>query len=89
MKTTVDIPDELARKAEAVAGTRGLSLTQWLAEILNRELAQALPPEMVEQPTSAQTFSEDLERLATLVGEHWQGEQDAVSAMREERPGSG
>jgi len=87
MKTTVDIPDELAHKAEVVAGKHGLDLTQWLVEILSRELANVSTQEQTDQSTTGQAFSRNLERLATLVGEHWQGDQDAVSVIREERRG--
>lgn len=85
MKTTVDLPEDLFRKAEAVAEMQGLSLTQWLAALLHRELAPTAPAQAPRHVAAGQAFSRELERLASMVGEHWQGDQDALSATREQR----
>ena len=41
MKFTVDIPDALFHKAEAVAATRGLSFQELVVQLFQRELATA------------------------------------------------
>ncbi|WP_295453583.1 hypothetical protein [uncultured Thiodictyon sp.] len=41
MKTTVDLPDELLRQANAEAARRGLRLAELLAEVLRRVLPSA------------------------------------------------
>jgi hypothetical protein len=39
MKTTVEIPDDLLRRAKSAAATRGISLKRFLTEAVERRLA--------------------------------------------------
>ena len=41
MKTTIEMPDELFRKAKAVAALRGQSMKQWLTELLQKEIGDS------------------------------------------------
>jgi len=41
MKTTIDLPDELFRRAKAIAALRGESLKQLITESLEKELNPA------------------------------------------------
>lgn len=44
MKTTIEIPDELFRKAKATAAIRGESLKQFIRDALETSLAAVPPP---------------------------------------------
>ena len=44
MKTTIEIPDELFRKAKATAAIRGESLKELIREALETSLAAVPPP---------------------------------------------
>ncbi len=52
MKTTIDIPDATFRRAKSLAGSRGVSLRQLVAEALeseiHRETAPCGPPPWVK-----------------------------------------
>ncbi len=89
MKTTIEMPDDIFRRAKAAAALQGLSMKEWLTNILRREVgagtAAPAPDQSPEQESEA--FMQELNRLARLVGEHWQGDQDAVAAIREQRRG--
>lgn len=47
-KTTIEMPDELFRKAKAVAAVRGQSMEEWLTELLRREIETPVPSESIE-----------------------------------------
>ncbi|HTQ99553.1 MAG TPA: hypothetical protein VMH83_06165 [Candidatus Acidoferrum sp.] len=83
MKAMIEMPDDLFKKAEAVAALQGLSLKDWLTQVLNREVGATSAPG--NQTAGAADCSRELDRLAELVGRHWQGEQNASTAIREDR----
>lgn len=85
MKTTLELPDDLYRQAKALAVLKGQTMKEWLTAVLRRELEPAAPDASRQQEGDA--FNRELERLSGLVGQHWQGTQDAVEAIREQRRG--
>lgn len=88
MKTTIEIPDDLFRRAKAVAALQGLSMKEWLTNLLRREIdAPALSVPSDDKQQEIEAFNRELDRLTKLVSQHWQGEQDAVAAIREQRRG--
>lgn len=88
MKTTIEMPDDLFYKANEVAALRGQSVKQWIADVLRREIgATPISGDEAERKVAADTFASEIESLATQVGKSWQGPQDAVSAIREQRRG--
>jgi hypothetical protein len=87
MKTTIEMPDELFRRAKAVAALQGLSMKDWLTNLLRREVgagATALPSGQVREE-EADAFIQELNLLAADISAQWQGPQDAVAAIREQR----
>jgi hypothetical protein len=44
MKTTLELPDQLFRKAKATAAERGQTLKEFVTEALRDKLAQGRPP---------------------------------------------
>jgi predicted lipoprotein len=87
MKTTIEMPDELFRRAKAVAALQGLSMKDWLTNLLRREVGAgttALPSDQ-DREQEANAFIEELNRLASDISTNWQGPQDAVAAIREQR----
>ncbi|MFA7270194.1 MAG: hypothetical protein WC073_12685 [Sterolibacterium sp.] len=89
MKTTIEMPDDVFRRAKAAAALQGLSMKDWLTNLLRREIdapaqsAQSEPIGTKQQEIEA--FNRELDRLTKLVSQHWQGEPDAVAAIREQR----
>jgi hypothetical protein len=60
MKTTLELPDQLFRKAKATAAGRGQTLKEFITEALRDKLAHGRPP--VHQPEWMQGFGR-LKRL--------------------------
>ena len=93
MKTTIEMPDDLFRKAKAVAALRGQSLKQWLTDLLQKEIGvasmapESAPGKETEREAAADALKRELDALATQVGRTWEGPQDAVAAIREQRRG--
>ncbi len=85
MKTTIEMPDDLFRRAKAVAALQGLSMKEWLTNLLRREVGAgaAVPPGDRQQEIEA--FNRELDRLSKKISAAWQGPQDAVAAIREQR----
>jgi hypothetical protein len=87
MKTTIEMPDELFRRAKAVAALQGLSMKEWLTNLLRREVGAgttAVSPDQSREQ-EADAFIKELNGLAADISAHWQGSQDAVAAIREQR----
>ena len=78
MKTTIDLPDELFRRAKAIAALRGESLKQ---------LNPARGAGEARHPEAAATLVRELDALAAQVSASWVGAQDAVDAVRDQRRG--
>lgn len=87
MKTTLELPDEIYRQAKALAALKGQTMKEWLTSLLRRELEAPATAPAADRQKEAETFNRELDRLTELVGQHWQGEQDAVAAIREQRRG--
>lgn len=87
MKTTIEMPDDLFRRAKAVAALHGLSMKDWLTNLLRREIGAGAtaPPADQNREQEADAFIQELNRLTAEVSAHWQGPQDAVAAIREQR----
>ncbi|MEZ5614705.1 MAG: hypothetical protein R3E35_05760 [Rhodocyclaceae bacterium] len=87
MKTTIEMPDDLFRRAKAAAALNGLSMKEWLTNLLRREVgAGTTAPSPDRNPEQqADAFIQELNELASDISAHWQGPQDAVSAIREQR----
>lgn len=89
MKTTIEIPDELFRKAKAVAALRGQSMKQFITQSITTSLQNPtdFQPIHLEPAGSnpADTFSQELATLVAQISEAWQGPQDAAAAIREQR----
>ena len=62
MKTTIEIPDPLFRRAKARAAERGQSLRQLVAEALQEKLAARTRPAPLDEPVWMQGFGK-LRRL--------------------------
>jgi hypothetical protein len=60
MKTTLELPDQLFRKAKATAAERGQTLKEFVAEALRDKLAHCRPP--AHEPEWMQGFGK-LKRL--------------------------
>ena len=87
MKTTIEMPDELFRRAKAVAALQGLSMKDWMTNLLRREVGAGTtaPPSDQGREQEADAFIHELNQLAADISAHWQGPQDAVAAIREQR----
>jgi predicted lipoprotein len=87
MKTTIEMPDDLFRRAKAVAALQGLSMKDWLTNLLRREVGAGTTAPAADQDRKqeADAFIQELNRLAADISAHWQGPQDAVAAIREQR----
>ena len=87
MKTTIEMPDDLFRRAKAVAALQGLSMKDWLTNLLRREVGAVTtaPSSDQNRQQEADAFIQELNRLASDISAHWQGPQDAVVAIREQR----
>ncbi|MHB1620623.1 MAG: hypothetical protein ACYCTY_11690 [Sulfuricella sp.] len=87
MKTTIEMPDDLFRKAKAVAALRGQSMKDLITQLLQREIGAPLAPTASARKKTADTFSQELEALATQVGKEWKTGLSATDAVREQRRG--
>lgn len=87
MKTTLEIPDDLYRQAKAIAVLKGQTMKEWLTNLLRREVSavETGQPPAGDSAQEAEAFIQELNRLTALVSANWQGPQDAVAAIREQR----
>ncbi|MCX7167265.1 MAG: hypothetical protein NTV11_13465 [Rhodocyclales bacterium] len=87
MKTTIEMPDDIFRRAKAVAALHGLSMKEWLTNVLRREVGAGTtaPSSDQDREQEADAFIQELNRLASDISAHWQEPQDAVAAIREQR----
>jgi len=88
MKTTIDLPDELFRRAKALAALRGESLKQLITESLEKELDPARTAVGgMRHPNEAAALMRELDALAVQVSATCVGAHDAVDAVRGQRRG--
>ena len=85
MKTTIEMPDDLFRRAKAVAALQGLSMKDWLTDLLRRELGAGPAVAPGDRQHEIEAFNRELDRLSKKISAAWQGPQDAVAAIREQR----
>ncbi len=87
MKTTLELPDDLYRQVKAIAVLRGQTVKEWLTNLLRRELSalEAGQSPSDDSAQEAEAFVGELKRLTSLVTARWQGPQDSVEAIREQR----
>jgi predicted lipoprotein len=87
MKTTIEMPDDLFRRAKAVAALQGLSMKDWLTNLLRKEVGAGTmaPSSDQAREQEADAFIQELNQLASDISAHWTGPQDAVASIREQR----
>ena len=87
MKTTLEMPDELFRRAKATAAQRGQSLKQLVTVALERELAGPAPGtrSAKRKRTEVETFLRELTKVSNRISAVWPKGVSAVEAIREQR----
>ena len=85
MKTSIEMPDDLFRRAKAVAALQGLSMKDWLTNLLRREVGAGTTAPPGDKQQEIEAFNRELDRLSEIISATWQGPQDAVAAIREQR----
>ena len=87
MKTTLEMPDELFRRAKATAAQRGQSLKQLVTVALERELAGPARGARTSKPRQAEVaaFLRELEKISKKISAAWPEGVSAVEAIREQR----
>ena len=85
MKTTIEMPDDLFRRAKAVAALQGLRMKDWLTNLLRREVGASAAAPPGDRQHEIEAFNRELDRLARKISAASQGPQDAVDAIREQR----
>jgi non-ribosomal peptide synthetase component E (peptide arylation enzyme) len=85
MKTTIEMPDELFRRAKAVAALQGLSMKDWLTNLLRREVGAGSAVPDGDRQQEIEAFNRELDRLAQKISAAGQGPQDTVAAIRKQR----
>jgi predicted transcriptional regulator len=87
MKTTLEMPDELFRRAKTVAAKRGQSLKQLVTTALERELAGPAPGIKSSKRKQAEVEASlrELERITKEISAAWPEGVSAVEAIREQR----
>ena len=87
MKTTLELPDELFRRAKATAAQRGQSLKQLVTVALERELAGPVPGTKTSKRTRAEVgaFLRELDKISKKISAAWPEGVSAVDAIREQR----
>ena len=85
MKTTIEMPDDLFRRAKAVAALQGLSMKDWLTNLLRKEVGAGATAPQGDRQQEIEAFNRELDQLSEKISAAWQGPQDAVAAIREQR----
>ena len=87
MKTTLEMPDELFRRAKTTAAQRGQSLKQLVTVALERELAGPAPGTKPSKRKRAEVavFLRELEKVSKRISAVWPEGVSAVDAIREQR----
>lgn len=87
MKTTLEMPDELFRRAKATAAQRGQSLKQLITAALQHELSK---PKHVAgsargRRAQARATMRELKKISKRISAVWPEGVSAVDAIREQR----
>jgi len=87
MKTTLEMPDKLFRRAKATAAQRGQSLKQLVTVALERELAGPAPGTKSSKRKRAEVEASlrELKRITKAISAAWPEGVSAVEAIREQR----
>lgn len=87
MKTTLEMPDELFRRAKTTAAQRGQSLKQLVTVALERELAGPAPGASTSKRKQAEVaaFLRELDKISKRISAVWPEGVSAVDAIREQR----
>lgn len=87
MKTTLEIPDELFRRAKTLAAKRGLSLQRLVVVALERELEAPTPGtrSSKRKPDEVAASLREFERLSDQISAAWPEGISAVDAVHGQR----
>jgi hypothetical protein len=87
MKTTLEMPDKLFRRAKATAAQRGQSLKQLVTAAIERELAEPAPGTKSSKRKRAEVeaFLRELDKISKKISAAWPEGVSAVEAIREQR----
>ena len=89
MKATLEIPDELFRRAKTTAAQRGQSIKQLVTVALERELAGPGPAPKARSSKRRQAevaaFLRELDKISKRISAVWPEGVSAVDAIREQR----
>ena len=87
MKTTLEMPDKLFRRAKATAAQRGQSLKQLVTVALERELAGPASGTKTSKRTRSEVeaFLRELDKVSRVISAAWPEGISAVEAIREQR----
>lgn len=83
MKTTIEMPDKLFRKAKALAALRGQSLKELITAAMERELASG-EPTTAREP-AIKDYLAKLEAFAQTNAAAWKTDRTAENAIAEMR----
>ena len=87
MKTTLEMPNELFRRAKATAAQRGQSLKQLVTVALERELAEPAPgtKDAKDKRAEIKAAMRELKKISKRIGAAWPEGVSAAEAIREQR----
>ena len=87
MKTTLEMPDELFRRAKTTAAQRGQSLKQLVTVALERELAGPAPGTKTSKRKQAEVeaMMREFKKISKRISAAWPEGVSAVEAIREQR----
>ena len=87
MKTTLEMPDKLFRRAKATAAQRGQSLKQLVTVAIERELAEPAPGAKTSKRSQAEVAAmmRELKKISKRISAVWPEGVSAVDAIREQR----
>jgi hypothetical protein len=87
MKTTLEMPDKLFRRAKATAAQRGQSLKQLVTVALERELAGPASGAKTSKRKRAEVkaMMRELKKISKRISAVWPEGVSAVDAIREQR----
>ena len=81
MKTTMEMPDTLFRKAKAIAALRGQSLKELVTTAITREVGESS-----SRPTaSIEEWLKEYQGLGRRIETAWKGGKSAVQTLHEMR----
>jgi hypothetical protein len=87
MKTTLEMPDELFRRAKATAAQRGQSLKQLITGALQHELSKPTHAagSALARRAQVRATMRELKKISKRISAVWPEGVSAVDAIREQR----